>query len=63
MPTFNGAQAAGCTPVATAFAEGWDVCKPQKPDTIAKSLAIGDPADGPYAESACRADRGLDRLP
>ena len=33
----------------TAFAEGWDVCKPQRPETIAKSLAIGDPADGPYA--------------
>jgi threonine synthase len=49
LPTFNGAQAAGCSPVATAFAEGRDVCKPQRPDTIAKSLAIGDPADGPYA--------------
>ncbi len=47
QPVFNGAQALGCSPVATAFAEGWDVCKPQKPETIAKSLAIGDPADGP----------------
>ena len=49
LPTFNGAQATGCSPVATAWSEGWDVCKPQKPDTIAKSLAIGNPADGPYA--------------
>jgi threonine synthase len=49
QPVFNGAQPEGCSPVATAFAEGWDVCKPQKPETIAKSLAIGDPADGPYA--------------
>ncbi|MCB0863919.1 MAG: pyridoxal-phosphate dependent enzyme, partial [Solirubrobacterales bacterium] len=49
QPVFHGAQAEGCSPVATAFAEGTRVCRPQKPDTIAKSLAIGDPADGPYA--------------
>ena len=54
LPAFNGAQASGCSPVATAFAEGWDVCRPQKPDTIAKSLAIGDPADGPYALELAR---------
>jgi threonine synthase len=54
LPTFNGAQAAGCSPVATAFAAGRDVCKPQRPDTIAKSLAIGDPADGPYALDLAR---------
>ncbi len=47
LPVFNGAQAAGCSPVATAFAAGQDVCRPVKPDTIAKSLAIGNPADGP----------------
>src|ERR1700754_1444272 len=58
QPTFNGAQAEGCSPVATAFAEGWDVCKPQKPDTIAKSLAIGDPADGPYAVEHARKTGG-----
>jgi threonine synthase len=57
-PIFNGAQALGCSPVATAFAEGWDVCKPQKPDTIAKSLAIGDPADGPYALDLARSTGG-----
>ncbi|MEO0048998.1 MAG: hypothetical protein RL556_330 [Actinomycetota bacterium] len=44
-----GAQATGCNPVAEAFEKGWDVVKPQKPNTIAKSLAIGNPADGPYA--------------
>ena len=54
LPTFNGAQADGCSPVATAFAEGRDFCVPQRPDTIAKSLAIGDPADGPYALDLAR---------
>lgn len=58
QPVFNGAQAKGCSPVATAFAEGWDVCKPQKPETIAKSLAIGDPADGPYALDQARRSKG-----
>ncbi|HEX3733877.1 MAG TPA: threonine synthase [Solirubrobacterales bacterium] len=63
QPIFNGAQAEGCSPVATAFAEGWDVCKPQKPETIAKSLAIGDPADGPYAvEHARRTGGGVDSV-
>jgi threonine synthase len=58
QPVFNGAQAEGCSPVATAFAEGRDVCKPQKPETIAKSLAIGDPADGPYALEQARGTGG-----
>src|SRR5690349_21416971 len=40
QPAFHGAQADGCSPVATAFAEGRDVVTPQRPDTIAKSLAI-----------------------
>ena len=63
QPTFNGAQAEGCSPVATAFAEGWEVCKPQRPETIAKSLAIGDPADGPYAvEHARRTGGGVDSV-
>ena len=48
-PVMCGAQADGCSPVAQAFAAGTDVCRPVKPDTIAKSLAIGNPADGPYA--------------
>jgi threonine synthase len=54
----SGAQAAGCAPVAEAFAAGRDVIKPVKPDTIAKSLAIGDPADGPYALDAVRESGG-----
>ncbi len=58
LPTFNGAQASGCGPVATAFASGSDFCKPQRPDTIAKSLAIGDPADGPYALDLARETGG-----
>ena len=45
----SGAQAEGCSPVAPAFQAGRDVIKPVKPTTIAKSLAIGDPADGVYA--------------
>jgi threonine synthase len=63
QPVFNGAQPEGCSPVATAFAEGWEVCKPQRPETIAKSLAIGDPADGPYAvEHARRTGGGVDAV-
>jgi threonine synthase len=58
LPAFNGAQAAGCNPVATAFAEGWDACQPQRPDTIAKSLAIGNPADGVYALDLARRTGG-----
>jgi threonine synthase len=44
-----GAQGAGCSPIATAFEAGWDVVRPVRPTGIAKSLAIGNPADGPYA--------------
>ncbi len=53
-----GAQADGCSPVARAFADGIDVIRPVKPDTIAKSLAIGNPADGPYALDAVRRTGG-----
>ncbi len=50
VPTkVNGAQAEGCSPIATAFKDGRDFFKPVKPNTIAKSLAIGNPADGYYA--------------
>jgi len=63
LPTFNGAQAEGCAPVARAFEAGRDVCRPVKPATIAKSLAIGDPADGPYAlELARRTGGGIDSV-
>ncbi|MBI5142832.1 MAG: threonine synthase [Nitrospirae bacterium] len=44
------AQATGCNPIATAIKSATDVIKPVKPDTIAKSLAIGNPADGFYAK-------------
>src|SRR6201999_1560593 len=57
-PIMNGAQALGCSPVATAFAEGHDIVRPVQPDTIAKSLAIGNPADGPYAIELARRTGG-----
>jgi len=53
-----GAQAEGCSPVSTAFKAGHDVVRPQKPDTIAKSLAIGNPADGPYVLDIARRTGG-----
>ena len=49
---------AGCSPVATAFKAGHDVVRPVKPDTIAKSLAIGNPADGPYVLDVARRTGG-----
>jgi threonine synthase len=58
LPAFNGAQASGCAPVADAFEAGHDFCQPVKPDTIAKSLAIGNPADGPYALDLARRSGG-----
>jgi len=63
VPHMNGAQALGCSPVAQAFEAGTPVCRPVKPDTIAKSLAIGNPADGPYAvELAQRTCGGIDSV-
>lgn len=53
-----GAQATGCSPVAKAWEAGHDVIQPVKPDTIAKSLAIGNPADGPYVLDICRRTGG-----
>jgi threonine synthase len=59
LPRFSGAQAAGCSPVASAFEDGRDVVRPVRfPDTIAKALAIGDPADGPYALELARRTGG-----
>jgi threonine synthase len=57
-PAMNGAQAEGCSPVASAYESGWEVCKPVRPATIAKSLAIGNPADGPYALELARRTNG-----
>jgi len=54
-----GAQAAGCAPVAAAFLAGQDVVQPVRPDTIAKSLAIGNPADGPYVLDVVRRTGGV----
>ncbi len=54
----SGAQAAGCSPVAQAFADGTDAIRPVRPQTIAKSLAIGNPADGWYALRAVRETGG-----
>lgn len=59
LPSMHGAQAAGCSPVATAFEQGRDWCKPVKPDTIAKSLSIGDPADGPFSLELARSTGGV----
>ncbi len=54
-----GAQATGCSPISAAFKAGTDIIRPvPKPKTIAKSLAIGTPADGYYAVNAIRASHG-----
>ena len=53
-----GAQAHGCSPVSAAFKAGHDVVRPVRPDTIAKSLAIGNPADGPYVLDVARRTGG-----
>lgn len=55
---FSGAQAEGCSPIAQAFAAGRDFIAPVKPSTIAKSIAIGNPADGPYALDVARQSGG-----
>jgi threonine synthase len=53
-----GAQASGCSPVSAAYRDGLDVVRPVRPDTLAKSLAIGNPADGPYALDVVRRTGG-----
>jgi threonine synthase len=53
-----GAQATGCAPVAAAFRDGRDVVAPVRPSTVAKSLAIGNPADGPYVLDVVRRTGG-----
>ncbi|WP_204150978.1 threonine synthase [Leptolyngbya sp. CCY15150] len=55
---FSGAQAVGCSPIAQAFEEGRDFINPVKPSTIAKSIAIGNPADGVYALEVARKTNG-----
>ena len=53
-----GAQATGCSPVAAAYKQGADIVRPVRPDTIAKSLAIGNPADAVYVLDICRRTGG-----
>jgi threonine synthase len=55
---FFGAQATGCSPISLAVKNDTDIIEPQRPNTIARSLAIGNPADGPYASRAIRASGG-----
>jgi len=59
MPRLTGAQALGCSPVATAFQQGETHIVPVKPDTIAKSIAIGNPSDGSYVVQIARATGGV----
>jgi threonine synthase len=53
-----GAQATGCSPITTAVKSGWDLFRPQRTNTICKSLAIGNPADGFYAAGVMRESGG-----
>jgi threonine synthase len=55
---FFGAQATGCSPISQAVRNGWDYIEPQRPNTIARSLAIGNPADGPAAAKMIRETGG-----
>lgn len=55
---FFGAQATGCSPISHSVREGWDYIEPQRPNTIARSLAIGNPADGPAASKMIQATGG-----
>ena len=55
---FFGAQATGCSPISQAVKQGLDYIEPQRPNTIARSLAIGNPADGPAAAKMIRESGG-----
>jgi threonine synthase len=59
LPRFTGAQALGCSPVAEAFSRGSDVVQPVRPDTIARSIAIGNPSDGPDVLRIARRSGGV----
>jgi len=56
---FFGAQATGCSPISHSVKNGWDEIEPQRPNTIARSLAIGNPADGPAASKMIQATGGF----
>ncbi len=55
---FFGAQATGCSPISQSVKQGFDYIEPQRPNTIARSLAIGNPADGPAASKMIQATGG-----
>lgn len=57
-PKMYAAQAAGCNPIVDAIEKGLETFKPQKPNTIAKSIAIGNPADGFYVQQVIRDSKG-----
>src|SRR5439155_1977126 len=58
LPRVHAAQAAGCAPVVNALEAGLDHPEPVRPDTIAKSIAIGNPADGFQVVQTIRETRG-----
>ncbi|HLQ60419.1 MAG TPA: threonine synthase [Candidatus Acidoferrales bacterium] len=59
VPRLTGAQALGCAPVYNAFRAGTDRVQPVRPDTIAKSIAIGNPSDGTYVVRIARETGGV----
>jgi threonine synthase len=59
LPAFTGAQALGCAPVYNAWREGTDRVSPVRPNTIAKSIAIGNPSDGAYVVRIARETGGV----
>lgn len=59
LPRLTGAQATGCSPVAKAYKEGHSVITPVRPNTIAKSIAIGNPSDGSYVIDYARQTGGV----
>ena len=63
LPAIHAAQAAGCAPVINALAEGLDFPDPVKPNTIARSIAIGNPADGFQVLQAVRSSGGSGAMP
>ena len=59
LPRLTGAQALGCAPVYNAWQQGTDRVMPVRPDTIAKSIAIGNPSDGPYVVRIAKETGGV----
>jgi len=59
LPRLTGAQALGCAPVYNAWRDGTERVMPVRPDTIAKSIAIGNPSDGPYVVRIAKETGGV----